>query len=133
MGTLFRCESDDGGETWHGLRSLEVVAPVAPAIIRRVPRTGDLLLIWNWHYDWREPMGGVRRPLTCAISTDGGASWALNRRKLLEDDPDDTYAYPSCLFMGDVALITYYVSSAADPFGARSLKLARVPINWFYA
>ena len=130
MGTIFRAESHDGGETWLGLRSMEVVAPVAPSIIRRLPDSDALLLIWNWHYDWREPMGGIRSPLACAISTDGGASWLPRRRKIIEDDPRFTYAYPSCLFVGETALITYYVSAAADPYGARSLKLTRIPIDW---
>ncbi|MCC6804194.1 MAG: exo-alpha-sialidase [Anaerolineae bacterium] len=130
MGTIFRAESHDGGESWSGLRSMEVVAPVAPSIIRRLPGSDALLLIWNWHYDWREPMGGVRCPLACAISTDGGASWLPNRRKIIEADPGFTYAYPSCLFVGETALVTYYVSDAADPFGARSLKLMHIPIQW---
>lgn len=129
MGTLFRAESHDGGETWHGLRSMEVVSPVAPAVVRRIPNTNALLLIWNWHYDAAQPMGGVRRPLAYAVSTDGGASWPLSRRRILEDDPDFTYAYPSCVFIGGEAWVTYYVSRAADPFGERSLKLVRLPID----
>lgn len=128
MGTLFRAESDDAGETWHGLRSMEVVAPVAPAILRRIPDTSALLLVWNWHYDWREAMGGRRRPLACAVSYDGGASWPTSQRHILEADPNFTYAYPSCLFVGDQAMITYYVSAADDPFGARSLKALFIPL-----
>lgn len=133
MGTIFRAESHDGGETWHGLRSMEVVAPVAPSLLRRIPGTNDLLLIWNWHYDWSERLGGVRRPLACAISQDGGDSWPLARRKILEDDPSATYAYPSCLFLDGEALITYHVTPSNDPGGQRSLKLVRVPLEWFYS
>jgi hypothetical protein len=129
MGTLFRAESHDGGETWLRLRSLEVISPVAPGIVRRVPGTDRLMLVWNWHYDVNEPMAGVRRPLACAVSTDGGDSWPLHHRRIIEDDPDYTYAYPSCAFINDEAWITYYVSSTRDPFGARSLKLTRLPIQ----
>lgn len=129
MGTLFRAESYDGGETWQRLRSLEVVSPVAPGIVRRIPGKDRLLLVWNWHYDVNEPMAGVRRPLACAISTDGGDSWPLHHRRIIEDDPDYTYAYPSCTFIHDEAWITYYVSSTRDPFGARSLRLTRLPIH----
>lgn len=129
MGTLFRAESYDAGETWQRLRSLEVVSPVAPGIVRRIPGTDHLLLIWNWHYDASEPMGGIRRPLACAISADGGDSWLLPSRRIIEADPDYTYAYPSCTFINDEVWITYYVSSTSDPFGARSLKLTRLPIQ----
>src|SRR5262245_34710756 len=138
MGTVFRAESHDGGETWTGLRSMEVVSPVAPALLRRVPGTGDLLLVWNWHYDWREPMSGVRRPLACAISTDGGDSRPLARRRVLEDDPAYTYAYPSCLFLGSgrdaEAFLTYHATPAGGPFTrARSLRTMRVPLRWLDA
>jgi hypothetical protein len=137
MGTIFRAESHDGGETWAGLRSMEVVAPVAPSLLRRIPGTADLLLIWNWHYDWREPLAGVRRPLACAISADGGDSWPLERRKILEVDPAHTYAYPSCLFLDGEALVTYHVTPAGEegtPFAhQRSLRLVRVPLEWLYA
>jgi hypothetical protein len=129
MGTLFRAESHDSGETWHGLRSLEVVSPVAPGIVRRIPGTDRLLLIWNWHYDIREPMSGIRRPLARALSVDGGDSFPSPYRRIIEDDPAYTYAYPSCTFINHEVWITYYVASASDPFGARSLKLMRLPLK----
>lgn len=132
MGTIYRAESNDDGETWHDLRSLEVVAPVAPSLLRRIPNSNDLLLIWNWHYNWKESLGGVRRPLACAISMDDGNSWAWSHRKILEDEPSFTFSYPSCTFVGDEALITYYVMKADEPAGARSLKLMRLPLKWFY-
>jgi hypothetical protein len=132
MGTIFRAESDDGGETWHNLRSMEVVAPVAPSLLRRIPDTSDLLLIWNWHYDWTKRLAGTRRPLAAAISTDGGDSWPTVRRKILEDDPAATYAYPSCLFIGREALITYFVTPGDAPSNQRSLKVARLPLTWLY-
>src|SRR5690606_30479117 len=110
MGTIFRAESHDEGETWQGLRSMEVVAPVAPSLLQRIPGTDDLLLIWNWHYDWRERLAGTRRPLACAISRDGGDTWPWSARKILEDDPGFTYAYPSCLFVDEWAFITYFVT-----------------------
>ena len=145
MGTIFRAESHDGGETWTGLRSMEVIAPVAPSLLRRVPGSDDLLLIWNWHYDWRERLGGTRRPLACAISQDGGESWPPSRRKVLEDDPALTYAYPSCLFLDGAALVTYHVTpertgtagqgqAASTPFAhTRSLRAMRLPMEWIYA
>lgn len=133
MGTIFRAESHDEGETWHSLRSMEVVAPVAPSLLRRIPGTDDLLLIWNWHYNWRERLGGTRRPLACAISTDGGNSWPWSRRKILEDDPAFTYAYPSCLFINDAAYVTYFVTPEDNPGGQRSLKAVKLPLSWFYS
>lgn len=140
MGTIFRAESHDEGETWTGLRSMEVVAPVAPSLLRRLPGSDDLLLIWNWHYDWREPLAGRRRPLACAISADGGASWPTARRKVLEGKADTFCSYPSCVFLGDEAFVTYRYTKARsgveyapdDPRGWTHLKAARLPLSWFY-
>ncbi len=145
MGTVFRAESRDGGETWTGLRSMEVVSPVAPALLRRLPGTADLLLIWNWHYDWRERLAGKRQLIAAAISTDGGDSWPLARRKVLENDPAHSASYPSCTFLTgkdgavDEAFITYrwggHITGTydpEDPAGWISSKAVRIPISWFY-
>jgi sialidase-1 len=136
LGTIFRAESHDGGETWTGLRSMEVVAPASPSRIVRIPGSEDLLLIWNWSYD---PVtgNGVRRPLACAISSDGGDTWPWSRRKALEDDPSATYHYPSCLFVGDRAFVTYQSSPTPapgePPRRVRELKTVWLPTSWLYA
>ncbi|MBI3972666.1 MAG: exo-alpha-sialidase [Chloroflexi bacterium] len=142
MGTVFRAESHDGGETWTGLRSMEVVAPVAPSLLRRIPGTDDLLLIWNWHYNWRERLAGARHKLACAVSTDGGDSWPLHRRKILENDPELSASYPTCTFIGpnlDEAFITYRWGGHItrrhdpdDPAGWIGSKAARFPLSWLY-
>ena len=134
MGTIFRVESHDGGDTWEELRSMEVVAPVAPSLIDRIPNSNDLLLIWNWRWNWRENLAGTRRPLAIGLSTDGGDSWPWSRRKILEDDPAYTYAYPSCLMLEDRALVTYFVTDPKNPIGTnRALAVMHVPYEWIYA
>ena len=133
MGTIFRAESHDEGETWQHLRSMEVVAPVSPSRIEPIPNSNDLLLIWNWNHDASQRMGGTRRPLALAISSDGGNSWPWARRKIIEDDPAYTYSYPSCLFLDDSVLLTYDVTPVEGHIGnMRSLKVMHVPLNWLY-
>jgi sialidase-1 len=135
MGTIFRTESHDDGSTWGHLRSMEVTAPIAPSIIRRIPESDDLLLIWNWVFDPTDPMGGRRRRLSCALSRDGGNSWPLTARKVLELDPEDCFAYPSCMFYENHVLLTYYHMHSDVAFnfdGPRSLKLMRIPVEWLY-
>jgi hypothetical protein len=132
-GTLYRAVSSDGGETWGGLCSLEVVSPVAPGKITRIPGSDDLLLLWNWNFSVAEPMMGYRTPLACAVSRDGGESWPRELRKILVARPGYTYAYPSCVFAGDRAYVTFYEAAKAEPFGRRSLCLVRLERDWIYA
>jgi hypothetical protein len=70
--------------------------------------------------------------VACAISTDGGDTWPWSRRKILEDNPAFTYAYPSCLFINDAAYITYFVTPEDNPGGQRSLKAMKIPLDWFH-
>jgi hypothetical protein len=54
---------------------------------------------------------------------------------VLEPDTYDCFAYPSCTFHQDHALLTYYHMKSDVAFnfdGSRSLKFARIPIAWFY-
>lgn len=122
---IFHCYSNDRGETWSPPEPMSLDSPRSPQSIKRVPSTGDLLLIWNNSPD-------KRFPLTAAISKDDGATWENIRN--LDEDPAHTYAYTSIEFLKDRALFTYYAGPAA---GVRSeprwsLKLKAVPLNWFY-
>lgn len=119
--------SHDGGETWDKPGSWGVRAPEAPATLRRIPSTGDLMLIWNDNYEPGAGHSGKRTPLTVAISADEGKTWKL--KKNLETDPDDTYSYISLIFHQGRAIMGYYV---ADENRLISSRFRSVPLAWFY-
>jgi len=87
------------------------------------------LLLWNSNFNPGEKLLGLRSPLLCAISKDGGKTWGLP--KALETDTHFWWEYPSVLFDGDHALIYYRVFSLDR--SRCDLAQARVPIAWFYA
>ncbi|MBL9202275.1 MAG: exo-alpha-sialidase [Opitutaceae bacterium] len=131
MGTQFCTESRDRGETWGSPRSLEVSSPSAPAHLSRLPGSDDLLLIWNPHYDANEPMGGHRRTLVACVSTDGGRSWPVARRKILVSDPARNSDYPAVLHCGGEAWIAFRQSDHPTVIqGRMSTRLMRVPHAW---
>ena len=66
-------------------RSLASPAAACYRLYVRNAWSDDLLLFWNWSCDWRHGLAVVRRPLACAVSSAGGASWPLHRRPILED------------------------------------------------
>ena len=128
LGHIATALSSDGGDTWDEPGKLPLKAPESPATIRRIPATGDLLLVWNNTFDPRAGHGGRRTPLAAAISSDEGRTWKDVRN--LEDDPARTYAYTSILFVKDRVLLTYYIT---DPTSQRwSSRFRSMPVGWFY-
>lgn len=120
--------STDGGDTWGPMTSLGVQAPEAPATLRRIPSTGDLLLIWNNVYTPGSGHGGKRTPLTAAISSDEGETWKLVRN--LEANPEQTFSYISLIFVRDRAALSYW----KNDIGSRkyATRFRSLPVSWFY-
>jgi sialidase-1 len=139
-GQIYRAYSSDKGLTWSTPEPMGVAAPVSPASIKRIPSTGDLLLVWN-----NSPK--YRFPLTTAISKNDGRTWRTPKN--LEENPCCTYAYASITFDKDRCLFTYYVDAGTRPGGDPpkpkipssipgawvanwSLKLKSVSVSWLY-
>ena len=120
LGGQFKSISSDGGETWTTPVLSQLKGPAAPVAVSRIPKTGDLLAIWN-----HNPTSQRRNPLTSAISKNEGETWENFRN--LEDAPDDLWAYPAVTWVDDNALITYF-----NYKGGLSLKLKSLPAEWFY-
>lgn len=132
MGTQFKSESFDRGVTWSTPRSMEVVSPVAPAHISRIPGTNDLLLLWTSDYDAKVRLSGDRNTISACVSSDGGASWPHARRKVLAHDPGRSIDYPSVLYRGNEVWITLRVSTGKGVLqGRTTTELMRVPLTWF--
>ncbi|MDA0658478.1 MAG: sialidase family protein [Planctomycetota bacterium] len=121
LGGQYQAISADGGETWSEATLSALRGTAAPIAIERIPKTGDLLAIWN--HDVGSPRS--RTPLTAAISRDDGTTWEHFRN--IEDADDDGWAYPSCTWVGDRALVTYF-----NYQGGNSLFLKGIPLEWFY-
>lgn len=125
-GKIYRSYSSDRAVTWSAPEPMELDSPLSPQSIKRIPGTGDLLLVWNNSPD-------RRTPLTTAISSDDGRSWKHVRN--LEEAADRTFAYTSIEFWRERVLFTYYVGPAPGGRAADhgwSLKLKAVPVRWLY-
>jgi sialidase-1 len=128
LGYIAAAVSEDGGDHWDQPAQLPVKAPEAPATIRRIPATGDLLLIWNNTFEPGAGHGGKRTPLTAAVSSDEGRTWKHVRD--LETDAGRAFAYTSVAVHKDRLLLTYYVS---DPKTNRlSSRFRSIPVRWLY-
>ena len=139
LGAVFQSTSNDRGETWSKPQTTALRGPESMRCLTRIPKNGDLLVIWNNslfdpNYDHR----GKRTPLTVAISKNDGQNW--RNIKDLETDPNYEFTNPSCHFTSnDKVIITYLASKMdnPDPPGrlGRSimpLKVAIADVDWFY-
>ncbi|MCL6518859.1 MAG: glycoside hydrolase [Armatimonadetes bacterium] len=127
-GRIYHTYSYDGGAHWEEAKPMCVVSPESPASIKRIPGTGDLLLVWNNNFEPEKSHGGIRNPLTVGISRDGGKTWT--NIKNIESAPGKSWAYTSILFLGKDVLLTYYeTENWADGL---SLKFRSIPLEWLY-
>ena len=139
VGRIVKSESKDQGESWSMVRSAELASSFSPSRLVRIPKTGDLLCVWN-QVSADEIRKGYRRGrLSAAISTDEGKTWKnfktlevsdgldkspTYKAKLSEAKPvralDDvgnlaagyaTFSYPNVGFLGDNVLVTYPTSN----------------------
>lgn len=120
--------SSDEGDTWSKPGRLsDLKAPEAPSTLRRIPSTGDLLLVWNNNFTAGAGHSGKRTPLTAAVSSDEGKTWRNIRN--LETRTDRTYAYTSLTFVKDHTVMSYW-----ERDGSRfSTRFRSLPTSWFYA
>ena len=128
-GRFYRSWSRDGGETWTTAEPTELLTPVSPASCKRIPSTGDLLLVYNDHSDITEEYQGKRTPLVTRISQDEGQTWI--KPKTLEDDPGGWYCYTAVHFEGEHVLLSYCAGQRATG-GLNITQITRFPVAWLY-
>ena len=92
LGRPYRSFSEDGGMHWTQPEPMDLASSYAPLHVKRIPSTGDLVLIWNQASVWEMQHGLRRHRLSTAISTDEGESWGHLRN--LESLDNVVYVEP---------------------------------------
>jgi sialidase-1 len=140
-GYVGKAHSHDHGDTWTGPGFYELPSPLAPQCIKRIPKTGDLLLLWLNNPlavafargekqatvtvrvgQIDQELGAIRAPLSSAISRDEGETWENIRN--ITSNPHGDYGYAGVTFVGDVALVNYH--------SLDGLHVTRIGVDWFY-
>jgi Neuraminidase (sialidase) len=129
LGCQYRSYSKDGGETWSPAEASNILSPLSPASIARIPTTGDLLLVWNDHDGVDDAHKGKRTPFRVAISKDEGLTW--EKKKTLDDDPDGWFCYTAIEFVKDRVILAH---CAGDPKvgNLTRTRFTSFEIAWLY-
>lgn len=123
--------SADRGDIWSAPVKSCLQSPLSPASIKRLPSTGDLLLVWNNHYGIAPDLADRRVPLSTAISQDEGQTW--QHIKVLEGNPEGWYCYIAIHPMDDVVLLGYCAGLLPDVKSRLAhSRITRVPVSWLY-
>ena len=134
LGRQYGCWSSDAGQTWTSpAKPLNIISPRDPCAIKRIPKTGHLLLVWVDHA--QAPLsllggyfGGRATPLHAAISRDEGLTW--DNVKVIENDPEGWYVYPAICFVGDRVLLTYCAGN--HPYHMGKSQVTVFDVDWLY-
>ena len=128
-GCLYRSWSEDAGESWTTAEPTDLLSPLSPASCKRLPQTGDLLIVYNDHTGVPEEGRGYRTPLVTRISQDEGQTWIKPR--VLEDDPGGWYCYTAIHFIEDAVLLGHCAGQRATG-GLNTTQITRFPVEWLY-
>lgn len=101
QGVQYASYSSNQGRTWSEIEPTQIASPTSPAVIKRIPLTGDLLLVWNNNGKTQQ-----RTPFNTAISKDEGKTWKYIQ--ILEDDPNGNFCYPAIHFVKEHVLLGYF-------------------------
>ncbi|MFN0165914.1 MAG: sialidase family protein [Bryobacteraceae bacterium] len=134
-GRLYEASSEDRGHSWWpGAKPMSLMSSYSPARICRLPKTGDLMIVWNQQSRAEIRKGYRRSRLSTAISRDEGRTWehfknleAIRNhadRNFLPPDPDlsnvvgddwvgelpgdyANFHYPSLAVVGEEVFVYY--------------------------
>src|SRR5207247_8723344 len=88
-GRLVQSYSLDGGVMWHSVHPTELSSSQSPALLIRIPKTGDLLCVWNQVSAEEIRRGFLRGRLSSAVSTDSAMTWRHFKTLELQDGMED--------------------------------------------
>jgi hypothetical protein len=131
FGSQYVSYSSDGGDTWTPLVPSNMRSPCSPAAIQRIPKTGDLMLVWNDYSDSACQGDGPRTPLRVAISRDEGGAW--EHVKTLESDPQGHYCYTAVEFVGENDVLLGYCAGNLTRYAPLvQTQITRFSLDWLY-
>lgn len=127
--------SENAGQNWSEPTPSVFASPCSPLSMKRIPKTGDLLAVWNDH-SGRFPVSlkgdfQNRTPLVCAVSSDEGITW--KHHQIVEDSPEHGFCYTAIHFVDDAVLLAYCAGGPAPQNCLQRLRMRRIEMSDVYS
>lgn len=129
-GSQYVAFSKDGGQTFSLLKPSNIISPVSPASIERIPSTDDLLLVWNNHRGIAPQLRGKRTPLSIAVSKDEGKTWQHTQN--IEVNPNGWYCYTAIEFTKQGVLLGHCAGDRTKNNGLAESQITFLPWSVIY-
>ena len=131
-GAQYVCRSSDMGPTWsQPVPEPALPSASQPAMVRSVPSTGDLIIVWN-RCSIME-----RSPLNSAVSRNDGETWENVKR--VEQHRGYACVYPSMRIDGDTVMLLHMhhpqyanLRRFEAMAGYVDVRFGSIPLEWFY-
>jgi Neuraminidase (sialidase) len=127
-GTQCFTRSEDNGKTWGEVTKSQLISPVSPATIERIPSTGDLLAVWNNNLSTDAKISKKRIPLNIAISKDEGISW--QNMKIIDGNPKGWFCYTAMQFLNNNVMLGY--CAGTEKKHLTETHLTKIDLTWIY-
>ena len=121
MGRMYKSYSWDDGFSWTRPAPVHTAAANAPTFIRRIPSTGELLMVWSQASRQEIVTSRCRIRLSCAISRDEGETWENFKNLEALDDVNIVTPPPAC---DTVACLPHEVYGGLQPQPAERYRRA---------
>ncbi len=129
-GSQYIAYSKDGGKSFSELKPSNIIAPVSPASIERIPSTNDLFMVWNNHKGINPKLRGKRTPLSIAVSKDEGKTWQHIQN--IETNPNGWYCFTAVEFTRDGVLLGHCAGDRTKNNGLAESQITLVPLSVIY-
>lgn len=127
--------SKDKGQTWSTPEASKFISCCAPMSVKRIPKTGHLLAVWNDHsgrfnVPKPRPLSWARTPLVSAVSKDEGKTW--KHHMLLEKSPEHGFCYCAIHFTDDAVLFSYNAGGKGSRNPLDTQRVRRITMDEVY-
>lgn len=114
--------SKDDGATWSAVEKSPLVAPLSPAVIKKIPGTDELLAIWN--HD-----AGRRNPFNIAVLSPDAKTILVEKTLDFSGDDSHWFCYPALYFLDNGDFLVAYCAGERRIVGLNATRLIQSSVE----